>query len=142
MAQTTESSGSCLCRRVRYRVRGPLRPVVYCHCSQCRKTSGHFVAATAASSDRLDIDDDGGLCWYRSSDIAERGFCRHCGSSLFWKPEHGAYVAIMAGTLETPTHLRASEHIHTADASDYYVLTDGLPQCRHEHGRLWEEDAE
>ncbi|MDQ7071565.1 MAG: hypothetical protein Q9M48_12655 [Rhodobacterales bacterium] len=38
--------GGCNCGRVTYRVRGPLRPVIACHCSQCRKASGYFVAAT------------------------------------------------------------------------------------------------
>ncbi|WP_442475962.1 GFA family protein [Roseovarius litorisediminis] len=38
--------GSCQCGAVRYEVAGPLRQVVGCHCSQCRKTSGHYVAAT------------------------------------------------------------------------------------------------
>ena len=39
--------GSCLCGAVRYIVRGELRHVVGCHCGQCRKTSGHYVAATS-----------------------------------------------------------------------------------------------
>jgi len=37
-----------LCGAVRYEVRGPLRPVVACHCTQCRRMTGHFLAATAA----------------------------------------------------------------------------------------------
>jgi hypothetical protein len=39
------ATGGCLCGAVRYEVRGPLRPVVYCHCTQCRRTSGHFSAS-------------------------------------------------------------------------------------------------
>ena len=39
-------TGSCLCGEVAYEVTGPLRPVVNCHCLQCRKTTGHFMAAT------------------------------------------------------------------------------------------------
>lgn len=40
-------TGGCPCGGVRYEVRGPLRDVIACHCTQCRRTSGHFVAATA-----------------------------------------------------------------------------------------------
>lgn len=127
----TELAGSCLCGEVRYEVHGPLRPVSYCHCTQCRKTSGHFVAATACAADRLTLINDAGLRWYRSSGRAERGFCGYCGSSLFWKPDHGRHISIMAGTLDTPTGLEARQHIFVAEASDYYVLDDGLPCFGH-----------
>ena len=133
-------SGSCLCGAVRYEIDGPLRKVVYCHCEQCRKTSGHFVAATAVDHENLQISEDSGLAWYRSSDIAKRGFCRHCGSSLFWAPAHGKYMAIMAGALDAPTGLTSREHIHVDDKSDYYELTDGLPQFPQDHPDLWEDN--
>ena len=40
-------TGGCACGGVRYEVHGKLRDVITCHCVQCRRTSGHFVAATA-----------------------------------------------------------------------------------------------
>jgi len=142
MAQTNGKSqtGGCLCGAVRYEIDGPMRKVVYCHCEQCRKTSGHFVAATAVDIGDLNITCDDGLKWYRSSDIAERGFCRVCGSSLFWAPAHGKYMAIMAGALDTPTGLTSREHIHVEDKSDYYELRDGLPVYPQDHADLWEEN--
>lgn len=124
----TDATGSCLCGAVQYTVTGPLRPVDYCHCSQCRKTSGHFVAATACQPEHLKLGVDGGLKWYASSEIADRGFCEVCGSSLFWRPAYGRNISIMAGTLDAPTGLQAIEHIFVADASDYYTIDDGLPQ--------------
>lgn len=128
MANDRRLSGGCLCGGVRYEVTGPLRPVVYCHCSQCRRTSGHFVAATACTSENLVITDGDSLHWYASSMNAERGFCRNCGGNLFWRPTDGSYVSIMAGTIDAPTGLEAVAHIHTGDASDYHVIADGLPQ--------------
>ena len=68
------------------------------------------------------------LKWYRSSERASRGFCRQCGSSLFWKPDHGRYISIMAGSLGIPTGLEAVEHIFVRDASDYYVIDHSLPR--------------
>jgi hypothetical protein len=61
------ATGGCLCGAVRYEVRGPLRPVVYCHCAQCRRTSGHFSAWTATRPDDLVLNESKGLRWYRSS---------------------------------------------------------------------------
>ncbi len=120
--------GSCLCGAVAYDIEGPLRPVVGCHCVQCRKTSGHYVAATQGYGDRLKFSSDTGLSWYRSSDTAERGFCSTCGSSLFWRRLDNEMISICAGTLDGPTGLEMECHIHGEAAGDYYSLDDGLPQ--------------
>ena len=56
MARTTR--GGCLCGAVTYELAGELRPVVACHCNQCRKTSGHYVAATQVPSSRARITGD------------------------------------------------------------------------------------
>ena len=77
---------------------------------------------------------DSGLDWYHSSDTADRGFCKHCGSSLFWRPAHGEYLAVMAGALDAPTGLSSREHIYVDDASDYYEINDGLPQFGQDSG--------
>lgn len=127
MAPTTEASGSCLCGAVRYAVHGPLRPVVYCHCEQCRKTSGHFVAATACAGEDLELVSSDSLCWYDSSTKAQRGFCSGCGGNLFWRPVNGEHVSIMAGTIDLPTGIRAIAHIYVGSASDYHDISDGLP---------------
>lgn len=122
MSDTHE--GSCLCGGVRYTVKGPMRPVKACHCRQCRKTSGHYVAMTSVPLDAFHLDADDTLAWFASSDDAERGFCKACGSSLFWKPNGENRVSIAAGTLDGPTGLTISEHIFGQDAGDYYDVPD------------------
>ncbi|QYX57927.1 GFA family protein [Roseovarius sp. SCSIO 43702] len=114
--------GSCLCGQVTYRVDGPLREVVACHCTQCRKTSGHYVAATSAAADDLAIS--GEVTWYRASTTARRGFCATCGSSLFWAPDGEARFSIFAGTLDGATGLRMTSQICTRNKGDYYDLPD------------------
>ncbi len=117
-------SGGCLCGQVTYSVSGDLRPVVACHCTQCRKTSGHHVAATSAA--REDVTISGEVAWYASSPSARRGFCGTCGSNLFWDGP-GTHLSIFAGTLDGATNLEIIGHIFCADKGDYYELTDGLP---------------
>jgi hypothetical protein len=122
--------GGCLCGGVRYEIRGPLRDVIACHCSQCRRTSGHFVAAAQARSADLVLRESATLRWYRSSGEAERGFCSRCGGNLFWRPMAPGFdvTSIMAGTLDAPTGLRLVHHIYVDDKSDYYAITDGALQ--------------
>lgn len=126
--RSVTATGGCLCGAVRYEVRGPLRAVVNCHCAQCRRTSGHFVAATAARQGDLTLVEPGGLHWYESSSTARRGFCRTCGASLFWESVSGESISIMAGTLDPPTGLETVAHIFIDDAGDYYAIEDNLPR--------------
>lgn len=124
----TMRTGSCLCGAVAYEIRGEMRPVIGCHCNQCQKTSGHFVAATACRDDQLTLTEDRGLKWYRSSAEAKRGFCAECGGNLFYKRLDRDRTSIMAGTLDHPTGLVMSHHIFADEKSDYYEIADGLPQ--------------
>ncbi len=124
----TMASGSCNCGGVKYTVDGPLRPVIACHCSQCRKQTGHFYAATNAADADMTIEDSGTLKWYAASDVAKRGFCGTCGSALFWKPNGGEYTSILAGSLDEDGGIKLDRHIFCADKGDYYDLNDGLPQ--------------
>lgn len=130
MSSASLAHGGCLCGGVRYQVTGMLRDVIACHCSQCRKTSGHFVAATQVATEDLQLLDSATLRWYRSSESAQRGFCSRCGGNLFWRETapDAQRTSIMAGTLDTPTGLRIVQHIYTADKSDYYEIDDGAPQ--------------
>lgn len=116
-----EKSGSCLCGGVRYRVAGPLRPVVACYCNQCRKTSGHYVAATQAAAADMTIEGET-LRWFASSEQAKRGFCAVCGSNLFWQRLGADRISIFAGTIDGPTGLRMESQIHTGSKADYYDL--------------------
>ena len=123
--------GGCLCGGVRYRVHGPLREVIACHCSQCRRGSGHFVAATNTPADKLEFLTDATLSWYDSSQQARRGFCSRCGGNLFWRQTGSPDISIMAGTLDPPTRLKLTRHIFVADKSDYYDLWDDVPAFDH-----------
>lgn len=120
--------GGCLCGAVRYEITGSLRGVVNCHCEICRRLHGSFGPHTKARKSDIRITKDSGLTWYETSNIARRGFCKMCGSSLFWEPYEQQATGIIAGTLDTPTGLKTIGHIFTAEKGDYYGIDDGLPQ--------------
>lgn len=112
--------GSCLCGAVVFQADPPLRDVVACHCTQCRKMSGHYWAASSVPHDRFRLIRADGLAWYRSSSAAMRGFCRDCGASLFWQPEGEARMSFAAGALDRPTGLVTQCHLLPEEAGDYY----------------------
>lgn len=121
-------SGHCLCGAVRFRTSGKLREVIACHCSQCRRQTGHFYAATNVQDDGLTVEGAESVTWYRASETASRGFCRTCGSALFWKGDGSDYTSIMAGAFDQPTGLKIGVHIFCADKGDYYEIADDAPQ--------------
>jgi len=118
------ATASCLCGGVAFEVHGPLRQVVHCYCSQCRKTHGLMGSYTQASLDDVVFISDTTLKWYQSSDQAKRGFCQDCGASLFWQPTDGHIVSISAGLIDPPTGLGAVGHIYVEHMADFSRLPD------------------
>ena len=106
-------TGGCLCGGVRYCCARRLRHVIACHCSQCRRTSGHHAAMTSVPTQDLVLISLDTLVWYRSSPRAERGICRVCGGNLFWRPDareqnrhHGRYARSAHGARAGRAHIR------------------------------------
>lgn len=114
--------GRCECGAVMFEVAAVRKTVTVCHCSQCRRLSGHLWAATRALFDNLVFAKDEGLTWYASSNFAKRGFCRCCGTSLFYRMNDEDGVGIGAGCLDMPTGLEISQHIFCKDKGDYYDI--------------------
>jgi len=122
--------GSCLCGAVRFEVAGELPAPDACHCTRCRKASGHVFVSTDVARAALRITGEDNICWYSSSIKARRGFCRICGATLFWDPSAGDWIGIAMGAFDGPTHTQIAMHIYVADKGDYYQITDDAPQLR------------
>ena len=123
-----QKSGSCLCGAVQFRISGPLKQVIGCHCTMCRKQTSHFLAFTAAWNENFELTKEQGLKWYRSSESSRRGFCVECGSVLFFATDGAEKISIAAGAFDGPTQLDMAAHIYVADKGDYYRITDDCPQ--------------
>lgn len=121
------TKGSCNCGGVTWEAKGEMRPIVACHCSQCRKQSGLYFAATAADDKDLTIIGDS-LKWYNASPEAKRGFCENCGSGLFWKHDNEDFTSVLAGSIDGSSGLEIEKHIYVEDKPDWYDITDGKPQ--------------
>ena len=112
--------GSCLCGGVVFEISGPARPVILCHCTQCRKQSGHFWAASNVPVECVRLVRDGTLAWFDASDQASRGFCTGCGAFLFWQATGADTISFAPGAIDGPTGLTVAEEWYLEDAGDYY----------------------
>ena len=128
-SEDTEFTGHCLCGKIRFHgTYDDSHGLNACHCSQCRRWSGHVWAAILPKSMVI----EGEPSWYRASDFARRGFCATCGSSLFWQRDGSDIIDVAAGALDSPTGLHLLGHIFVADKGDYYDIADDLPQLQTE----------
>ena len=118
--------GSCLCGAVRFEATAEPAGYAACHCSQCRKQSGHVWSSAHVADAALRIE--GKVRWYQSSEKARRGFCPICGSFLFWKHADDVHTSFSLGSVDGPTGVKLQKHIFTADKGDYYDIADDVPQ--------------
>ena len=118
--------GQCLCESIQYTVDGPLRDIINCHCTRCRRSTGHFMAATQARVDDVVVEGDT-LKWYHPVEHVRYGFCSECGSTLFWRSAKTSDVmSIAAGTLTPPTGLKTTTAIYLDFGSDYHTYDETL----------------
>ena len=73
------------------------------------------------------------MTWFgkKTSEVAQRGFCRNCGSSLFWEPFNLDATGIIAGSLDSSAGLKTMGHIFVGEKPDFYEITDANPQFIH-----------
>jgi len=121
--------GQCFCGAVSFEIEGPLSAPSLCHCSQCRRLHGAPGAYTSAPASAYRISGEESLNWYATSQRAEQGFCRACGSKLFWREIGGTVLDATMGSLDAPTGLTLGRHIWTRSQGDYYEIGhDGVPR--------------
>jgi hypothetical protein len=124
-AETGSQTGRCLCGGITFTVTGPLRDVIDCHCHRCRRWTGHHMAATSAEVSEIRLEGEDLLEWYFPVEEASYGFCRGCGSSLFWRAsDNPGWWSICAGTLDPPTHLTTTVALWVSEASDYHTRAE------------------
>ena len=80
----TEGKGRCLCGAVKFTVKNMKNSVDACHCGMCRRWGGGPLMSVSCGTD-VAFEGEENITVYNSSDWAERGFCKQCGSHLFYR---------------------------------------------------------
>ncbi|WP_339778018.1 GFA family protein [uncultured Thalassospira sp.] len=124
--------GGCHCGAVRYQVHGEIEDAVLCHCHLCAGLHGHVSAYASVNKDELHLIADDGLRWYRLSEKTDRGFCKECGSGLFWRVVRSKNIALTPGTLDGPSGIKTKSQIFCAFKGDYYPLDPSIPVFDHD----------
>ena len=101
--------GHCLCGAVRVTLTNPRDQVEICHCDMCRRSGGAYYGALESESFAFASEANVGV--YRSSEWAERGFCKQCGSTLFYHFLPTGNRSFAAGLFDDADKLPVSQEI-------------------------------
>lgn len=117
-------NASCRCGGVKFSIPVESAGVFCCHCGDCRKAHGNYMAVIGAPRDDVRFEEDGTLQWYGYSDKARRGFCSTCGSRLFKDNIGTDLLMVSAGVIDGDTGKQIVKNILTEFKGDWYELPE------------------
>ena len=120
------ASGQCLCGAVRFTSETVETQFHVCHCGMCRRWAGG--PSFGANADDVRFDGEDNIVRYRSSDWAERGFCRKCGSGLFYLFKPTGQYMISLGLFDEPADFTLAEEIYIDHKPGFYALAGDHPK--------------
>ena len=131
--RTATVTGRCLCGDIRYEITEPALGSMYCHCRMCQKFTGApLMAGTTFKTTAVRIT-HGQPKYYKSSIIAERGFCADCGSSLFYRGLIGVWtewLMVFTASLDDPENYPPTYHLGVESTMPWLDFHDDLPRTR------------
>jgi hypothetical protein len=124
--------GGCQCGAVRYALYSePTNPNV-CYCRMCQKAFGNFFAALAGVPLGDFAWSKGQPATFRSSEAAERGFCRDCGTPLFFRYVDKDRIAVSLGSLDDPSRVAPVRQYGIESRLPFVATLTTLPGTRTE----------
>ncbi len=115
--------GHCLCGAVHLSLNAATNHVGACHCTMCRRWAGG--PSLAIESERnATFEGEENITVYRSSDWAERGFCKKCGSHLFYRMLDHSFYSFPVGLFEETTPLNFEMQVFIEEKPAYYSFAN------------------
>lgn len=121
-----DMKGKCLCGAVSFTAGNVDTEVHAGHCSMCRSWTGGPLLSVSVQS--MHFDDDADLVRYKSSAWAERGFCRKCGSNLFYCVSASGLYVVGMGAFEDQSPFHLASEIYVDEKPGSYAFAGEHPR--------------
>lgn len=125
-----EMTGGCQCGRIRYAVTIDNDDAYLCHCRMCQRATGGvsiaFRNVPRAAVRWLTAEPD----YYRSSPIAQRGFCAACGTPLTFRFDEGENIDLTVGSFDDPSRFVPRYHFGAESLHAAWIDTGKLERYR------------
>ncbi len=125
MSANNTMRGQCLCGKVSLTVNS-VSEVEACHCGMCRRWGGGPFL-TLHYNGKVEIDGGEHISRFSSSEWADRGFCKTCGTHLFYHFKPADSYAVPAGLFQEQADFRMIEQIFVDSKPDYYDFANDTP---------------
>ena len=123
MSDTQPAQGRCLCGKVHITA-NRLNPHIYaCHCGMCRKWIGGPLLSVECGTDVM-FDGAENISTYASSDWAERGFCKVCGTGLFYRGKANGEYSMSPELFDDVDQFDLQTQIFIDHKPDYYAFAN------------------
>jgi hypothetical protein len=120
-------TGGCQCGAVRYALNeAPSGPSI-CHCRMCQKAFGSFFAPLTGVPIAAFAVTRGTLSVFKSSDQAERGFCRDCGTPLTFRYLDRPRISVSIGSLDQPERIPPQNQYGIESRLSWFGTLANLP---------------
>lgn len=127
MTKQIIKSGRCLCGAVSFTSSSLSTRVSACHCAMCRKWGGGPFMEVDCGSD-IDFEGVDAIKVYNSSDWAERGFCQHCGSHLFYRLKESRQHMVPVGLFDQQDDLVFENQVFIDKKPSYYCFSNNTEE--------------
>lgn len=123
----TKRTGQCLCGAVTLSADIPETSFLACQCGQCQRwTGGGPLYAIGAENVSFEGADNIGE--YFASDWGARGFCRLCGTTLYWRMRDREVTSLAVGVLDERSDLRLTGEIFSDCRPNWLPMVPGASQ--------------
>lgn len=146
-----EYSGGCQCGAVRFHATELRDNPHICYCRMCQKATGNLFAALIGIRHEHLTWTRGTPATFSSSEHVLRGFCRDCGTPLFFQYREGPHVSMTIGAFDDPhgipvlyqmglegkhpslLHLDAIEEVGTTEEADGVEVVAAIKASNRQH---------
>ena len=123
MSDENNQTGSCLCIAVRFTANTSNTKVGACHCGMCRKWGGGPYMEVNCGKD-ISFEGEDAISVYNSSDWAERGFCKQCGSHLFYRLKESQEHMVAVGLFDNQEHFVFESQVFIDKKPSFYSFSN------------------
>lgn len=123
MMSESEKHGKCLCGAVSVTATPKSMNIDACHCVMCQKWGGGALLAVGCEG-KTEFEGADNIAVFDSSDWAERGFCKKCGTHLFYRLKEGDHYAIPVGLFDESDEWNFAEQIFIDHKPPFYSFAN------------------